>query len=46
MVATIRYGKEDQHKREGLLVAVHFTNLQPLWAEENLKKRDKPQLEE
>lgn len=31
----------DLTDRVQLLVACHFTNLQPLWAEENLKKGDR-----
>ena len=31
----------DLTKREQLLAAVHFTNLQPLWAKDNLSKGSK-----
>jgi len=33
--------KFDLTNREQLLEAIHYTNLQPLWAEENLKKHNK-----
>ena len=31
----------DLSNRKEFLVACHYTNLQPLWAEENMEKRDK-----
>lgn len=31
----------DLSKREEFLMAVHYTNLQPLWASENLRKNKK-----
>ncbi len=34
--------KFDLTKRKQFLEACHYTNLQPLWAEENLKKSDRP----